>query len=94
MKFDSMWKVVTLAAIAAIGSLRGDSTGVNIPKPAPGIRGQRMMGGLDNTQEVRLEADFLGCRSDFPVGFMYGRRFPVSQPSEQGRLKTWPPSFA
>jgi FtsP/CotA-like multicopper oxidase with cupredoxin domain len=31
--------------------------GVNIPKPAPGIRGQRMMGGLDNTQEVRLEAE-------------------------------------
>ena len=31
--------------------------GTEMPKPALGIRGQRMMGGLDNTQEVRLEAE-------------------------------------
>jgi FtsP/CotA-like multicopper oxidase with cupredoxin domain len=31
--------------------------GAGIPKPALGIRGLRMMGGLDNTQEVRLEAE-------------------------------------
>jgi FtsP/CotA-like multicopper oxidase with cupredoxin domain len=31
--------------------------GAETPKPALGIRGQRMTGGLDNTQEVRLEAE-------------------------------------
>jgi FtsP/CotA-like multicopper oxidase with cupredoxin domain len=31
--------------------------GAEGPKPGLGIRGQRMMGGLDNTQEVRLEAE-------------------------------------
>jgi FtsP/CotA-like multicopper oxidase with cupredoxin domain len=31
--------------------------GAEIPKPGLGIRGQRMMGGLNNTQEIRLEAE-------------------------------------
>jgi FtsP/CotA-like multicopper oxidase with cupredoxin domain len=31
--------------------------GAEMPNPALGIRGKRMMGGLDNTQEIRLEAE-------------------------------------
>jgi FtsP/CotA-like multicopper oxidase with cupredoxin domain len=33
------------------------TSGAEKEKPGLGIRGQRMMGGLDNTQEVRLEAE-------------------------------------
>src|SRR5262249_47862989 len=30
--------------------------GAELPKPALGTRGEQMMGGIDNTQEIRLEA--------------------------------------